>query len=144
MRHDASQPVLVGDLPSKPVAVVFDAPSQRSDGGLPLSAASDRKLGLTERRARVLVDLRRSKRSEHDLTGVVRQRVYGITHGYADCPDASRIGDDPIPELTCGRSPSAETGLAPQPTLSRFRRGQGGGTPRCASRMGWARREAES
>lgn len=126
MRHDTTQPVLFDDLTCKPVVVAFDAPSQSSDGGLPLLAALDRKLGLTASLAKQLVDARRSASVEHDLHELVRQRVFSIAHGYADCNDAARIGNDSVFKLACGRSPDASVGLASQPTLSRFERGQGG------------------
>jgi hypothetical protein len=128
MRHDTSQPVLFGDLSSKPVTVVFSAPSQSSDGGLPLLAALDRKLGLTALLSQQLVDDRRAKSVDHSFTEMVRQRVFSIAHGYADCNDAARIGEDPLFKLACGRAPNAATSLASQPTLSRFERGQGGRT----------------
>lgn len=126
MRHDTTQPVLFGELFSKPVTVAFDGPSQSSDGGLPLLAAIDRKLGLTARLSQELSDGRRSTSVEHGLTEMVRQRVFAIAHGYADCNDAARIGDDPLFKLACGRLPGSASGLASQPTLSRFERGQGG------------------
>ena len=134
MRHDTTQPVLFDDLFSKPVTITFDAPSQSSDGGLPLLAAVDRKLGLTSRLSQVLVDARRSTSVEHDLTEMVRQRVFSIAHGYADCNDAARIGNDPLFKLACGRAPDSATGLASQPTLSRFERDRAG---REIVAMGW-------
>jgi hypothetical protein len=126
MRNDTSQPVLFGDLSSKLVTVAFSAPSQSSDGGLPLLAALDRKLGLTASLSQQLVDVRRPKSVDHSITELVRQRVFSIAHGYADCNDAARIGEDPLFKLACGRSPGDSAGLASQPTLSRFERGQGG------------------
>ena len=126
MRHDTTEPVLFDDLSSKPVTIAFDAPSQSSDGGLPLLAALDRKLGLTALLSQQLVDERRSRSVEHSFAGMVRQRVFSIAHGYADCNDAARIGEDPLFKLACGRSPSSPSALASQPTLSRFERGHGG------------------
>ena len=126
MRHDTTQPVLFESLSFKPVMVAFDAPAQSSDGGLPLLAALDRKLGLTALLSHELVDMRRSKSVEHGFSELVRQRVFAIAHGYADCNDAALIGDDPLFKLACGRSPDASESLASQPTLSRFERGHGG------------------
>ena len=126
MRHDTTQPVLFGDLSSKPVTVAFNAPSQSSDGGLPLLAVLDRKLGLTALLSQQLVDARRSSSIEHSFTELVRQRVFSIAHGYADCNDAARIGEDPLFKLACGRSPDSAENLASQPTLSRFERAHGG------------------
>jgi hypothetical protein len=125
MRHDITHPVLFDDLLSKPVTVSFSAPLQSSDGGLPLLAALDRKLGLTARLSQELVDERRSKSVNHSFTEMVRQRVFSIAQGYADCNDAALIGNDTLFKMACGRSPGAN-GLASQPTLSRFERRHGG------------------
>ena len=126
MRHDTTESVLFDDLSSKPVMVAFDAPSQSSDGGLPLLAALDRKLGLTALLSQQLVDVRRTKSIEHSYAEMVKQRVFSIAHGYADCNDAARIGEDPLFKLACGRAPGSPAALASQPTLSRFERGHGG------------------
>lgn len=93
---------------------------------MPLLAALDRRLGLTALLSRQFVDVRRSKSVEHGFTELVRQRVFSIAHGYADCNDAARIGDDPLFKLACGRWPGSATALASQLTLSRFERGHGG------------------
>ena len=126
MRHDTAEPVLFTEISSKPVMVAFDAPAQSSDGGLPLLVAIDRKLGLTHALARELVDPRRTKSVAHDLTELVRQRVFAVAHGYADGNDASRIGADPLFKLACARAPGSQCPLASQPTLSRFERARAG------------------
>jgi hypothetical protein len=126
MREPTPQLVLFEDLSAKPVTVAFSTPSNSSDGGLPLLAALDRKLDLTALLSRQLVDGRRSTSVDHSLLEMVRQRVFSIAHGYADCNDAARIGDDPLFKLACGRAPSASSSLASQPTLSRFERAHGG------------------
>src|SRR5436190_1499893 len=51
---------------------------------------------------------------------LVRQRVFGLAAGYADCNDAARLADDVIHKLVVGRDPIAGPALASQPTLSRF------------------------
>jgi hypothetical protein len=51
---------------------------------------------------------------------VVRQRVFGLACGYADCNDAARLADDAIHKLLLDRDPIAGRALASQPTLSRF------------------------
>ena len=50
----------------------------------------------------------------------MRQRVYGIACGYADCNDAARLAQDPVHKLLLERDPLAGPPLASQPTLSRF------------------------
>ena len=126
MRQATTQSVLFDDLSSKPVTIAFAGPSQSSDGGLPLLAAIDRKLGLTAELARELWDGRRAKSVEHSSSEMVRQRVFSIAMGYADGNDAARIGDDPLFKLACGRSPNSTSGLASQPTISRFERAHDG------------------
>jgi hypothetical protein len=51
---------------------------------------------------------------------LVRQRVYGLACGYADCNDAARLAQDPVHKLLLGRDPLAGPALASQATLSRF------------------------
>jgi len=75
---------------------------------------------VTERLARSLRDPRQSGKIDHELIELVRQRVYGITCGYADCNDAARVAQDPVHKLLLGRDPLAGPDLASQPTLSRF------------------------
>jgi len=104
----------------QPVVARFDQPHASSDGGALLLKALDDRLGVTERLARSLRDPRQSVKIDHELIELVRQRVYGITCGYADCNDAARVAQDPVHKLLLGRDPLAGPDLASQPTLSRF------------------------
>jgi DDE family transposase len=56
----------------------------------------------------------------HTLHHLIRQRVFAIACGYADCNDAARLMDDPIQKLLAERDLVAGETLAPQPTLPRF------------------------
>jgi hypothetical protein len=82
--------------------------------------ACDARLGLTERLASCIVDARQPGKVEHSIRDLVRQRLYGIACGYADCNDAARLVEDPIQKLLIGRDPLSGAALASQPTLSRF------------------------
>jgi len=104
----------------QPVVARFDQPHASSDGGALLLKALDDRLGVTERLARSLRDPRQSGKIDHELIELVRQRVYGITCGYADCNDAARVAQDPVHKLLLGRDPLAGPDLASQATLSRF------------------------
>jgi hypothetical protein len=104
----------------QPVVTVFDQPHASSDGGAVLLKALDDRLGITERLARSLSDSRQPGKVQHELIELVRQRVYGIACGYADCNDAARLGEDPVHKLLLGRDPLAGPALASQATLSRF------------------------
>jgi Transposase DDE domain group 1 len=104
----------------QPVVARFDQAHASSDGGALLLKALDDRLGVTERLARSLPDPRQPGKVTHELIELVRQRVYGIACGYADCNDAARLADDPVHKLLLGRDPLAGPDLASQATLSRF------------------------
>lgn len=114
------QSVLFPDLLKKPVVVQFDQPHASSDGGAILLKACDERLGLTERLASCIVDTRQTGKVEHSIRDLVRQRLFGIACGYADCNDAERLAQDPIQKLLVGRDPLSGAALASQSTLSRF------------------------
>jgi hypothetical protein len=104
----------------------FDQAHASSDGGAVLLKALDDRLGLTARLAASLTDRRQPGKVEHELIELVRQRVYGIACGYADCNDAARLADDPVHKLLLERDPLTGPALASQPTLSRFENAVGG------------------
>jgi len=114
------QTVLFPDLFRRPVVVKFDQPHASCDGGAILLKACDEALGLTERLAGCIGDSRQAGKIEHSIVDLVRQRLYGIACGYADCNDAERLSEDPIQKLLLGRDPVQGAALASQPTLSRF------------------------
>ena len=89
--------------------------------------------GLTERIAACFRDERQPGKVKHTLHDLVRQRVFAIACGYADCNDAARIADDPIHKALVDRDPLVGAALASQPTLSRFENAPG---PKVLYRMG--------
>ncbi len=103
-----------------PVVARFDQAHASSDGGALLLKALDDRLGLTQRLTASLTDRRQAGKVQHELIELVRQRVYGIACGYADCNDAARLAQDPVHKLLLERDPLAGPPLASQPTLSRF------------------------
>lgn len=120
MHQSTRQSVLFEDVFSKDAQVLFDAEAASSDGGLVLLAAADRRAGVTEALASALADPRQPGKITHALRDLVRQRVYGIAAGLADCNDAERAATDPVMKAACGRAPLSGADLASQPTLSRF------------------------
>jgi hypothetical protein len=105
---------------SKPLVARFDQPQASSDGGAVLLKLIDDRLGLTWRLAATLRDRRQPGKVTHALRDLLRQRVFGLACGYADCNDAARLSDDPIQKLLLDRDPLDGAALASQPTLSRF------------------------
>jgi hypothetical protein len=104
----------------KPVTVAFDQEAASSDGGLLLLKALDGGLGLTTRLADCLREGRQPGKIQHSLVDLIRQRVFGLALGYADCNDAARVADDPLHKLALDRDPLTGAALGSQPTLSRF------------------------
>src|SRR5207247_1257004 len=76
---------------SKPIVVRFDQPQASSDGGAILLKVVDDRLGLTWRLASALRDRRQPGKVMHPLRDLLRQRVFGLACGYADCNDAARL-----------------------------------------------------
>jgi len=104
----------------KPIVAAFDQPHASSDGGAVLLKSLDTQWQLTKQLASCLVDARQAGKVQHQTRELVRQRVFGLACGYADCNDAARLADDAIHKLLLDRDPIAGRALASQPTLSRF------------------------
>ena len=115
-----TQVIFQGDGFVKSVVARFDLPDVSTDGGLVLFKALDTELGLTERLAACLDDARTPGKVQHQTLELLRQRLFGLACGYADCNDAARLADDAIHKLLLERDPLAGPALASQPTLSRF------------------------
>ena len=58
-----------------------------SNGGAPLLALADRRLGLLSGLARRLDDERQAGKVAHQLLALLRQRVYAVALGYEDVND---------------------------------------------------------
>jgi len=112
---------------SKPIIARFDQPQASSDGGALLLKVVDDRLGLTWRLASAIRDRRQAGKVAHPLRDLLRQRVFGLACGYADCNDAARLADDPIYKLLLERDPLEGAALSSQPTLSRFENAVGRG-----------------
>ena len=127
------QRVMFPELFDKPVVAQFDQPHGSCDGGAVLLKACDERLRLSERIAACFHDWRQSGKVVHTLHDLVRQRIFAIACGYADCNDAARLVDDPIHKVLVDRDPLEGAALASQPTLSRFENAAG---PKVLYRMG--------
>lgn len=103
-----------------PVQARFDATPISSDGGAPLLAALDRRLGLVDALAEAIEDPRDVRYTDHPLRDILRQRIYQIALGYEDANDADTLRRDPVLKVACGRDPVRDGDLASQPTLSRL------------------------
>lgn len=118
--NSTTQCVIFPELFSKPIVARFDQHHGSSDGGAVLLKSADQRLRLTERLAGCIEDRRDFAKIAHEVSELVRQRVFAMACGYADCNDAARLADDPIHKMLVGRNPIDGAPLASQPTLSRF------------------------
>lgn len=89
------------------------------NGGIPLLAQVDRRLGLTRAVARRLDDGRRRASVRHTLGELLRQRVYALALGYEDLNDHGELRHDPALQTAACR---VET-LASPSTLCRLEQG---------------------
>jgi Transposase DDE domain group 1 len=106
------QSVLFSGLLRRPVVVKFDQRHGSSDGGAILLKACDERLKLREKLAACIADRRQEGKIEHSIGDLVRQRMFAVACGYADCNDAARLSEDPMHKLLLGRDPVKGAGLA--------------------------------
>jgi hypothetical protein len=87
-----------------------------SDGGVMLLREADRRLGLLEALDAVLPDPRDPRYITHRQIDLLRQRVYGIAHGYEDLNDHETLRRDLVWQTALER----DTPLAGDSTLCRL------------------------
>ena len=94
----------------------FDGGDITSDGGVLLLRQADRLTGLSDSIARTLSDPRRQASCDHDVPGLVRQRLYAIALGYEDLNDHDGLRQDVALQTAVER----DQWLASASTLCRF------------------------
>jgi hypothetical protein len=112
-------PFVFDFLPKKPIEFEVSSAHLTSDAGLLPICQFDESIGLSERFAAALSDVRAAAVVSHSKLVMLRQRLYGILAGYEDQNDHDALRHDPGFKLVCKRSPTG-LDLASQPTLSRF------------------------
>jgi hypothetical protein len=105
--------------PTLPIPVAFEAPQISSEGGVVVLRQMEARLGLSERLAALLPAEREPSKVKQARREQVRQRLYQIALGYADCNDADRLRHDPLLKSVCDRTPQTG-GLSSHPTLWRL------------------------
>ena len=94
----------------------FDGGDITSDGGVLLLRQADRLTGLSDSIARALSDPRRQASCDHDVPGLVRQRLYAIALGDEDLNDHDGLRQDVALQTAVER----DQWLASASTLCRF------------------------
>ena len=102
-----------------------------SDGGIMLLRQIDRRLGLTQAISEAIPDPRAPERIEHSQLQQLRQRIYGIAHGYEDLNDHDTLRHDPAWQTAVDR----DAPLASSPTLCRLEARSDRDTARDISRI---------
>jgi len=97
--------------------VDFAGGTLTTDAGVVLVREFDEQLGLTSDVCSRVMDTRDRRYVTHEVTTLLRQRLYQIVAGYEDVNDATRLRHDPAFQVVAGdgRAP-----LGSQPTLSRL------------------------
>ena len=120
MTDDNLLPFSFPAVQRKKVTAGFDGGRISSDGGVMLLAQADRQLGVADRLARMIPDVRDQDRVTHLLPDILRSRIFAIACGYEDADDLDRLRFDPAFKLACGRLPDSGRDLCSQPTVSRW------------------------
>ncbi len=99
-----------------PVQIEFTGPGRRTvrgafdgghislDGGAVLLREVDARLGITQKLTACFTDHRGPGLIEHDVTALVRQRVYGLALGYEDLNDHNDLKRDPLSAVALDKS----------------------------------------
>ena len=114
-------PALPGLSPvgAKPIIARFDGGQLSSDGGVLALREIERRLGIADRLAACVVDLRAADRVLHSIADILRFRLLMIAAGYEDGNDAGCLRHDAAFKLALGRLPDGAA-LCSQPTISRL------------------------
>ena len=79
---------------SRRVEAEFSGERLTTEGGALLLRAVDRKIGLLRRVESCFTDARDAERIEHELSGMLAQRIYGLALGYEDLNDHEELRND--------------------------------------------------
>lgn len=103
-------------LGRKKITASFTGGSITSDGGLLLLREVDKKLQLTNKIAKLIIDKRDQSYITHPVIQILRQRIFGLAAGYEDLNDHDALRKD----IAFQTVVSKEQELAGSSTLSRF------------------------
>ena len=86
-----------------------------------LLAGADKRLGLVDTLAAIILDYRDPAKTTHTMSYILRACIFAIACGCPDADDLDDLRQDPAFKLACGRLPESGDDLASQPTMSRWK-----------------------
>jgi hypothetical protein len=104
-KHITQQGVVFRGLSKTAVVARFDQEHASSDGGALLLKACDERMGRSAVLTACLLDDRQQAKVGHSYQEIFRQRIFGISCGYADGKDVARR-----PSLRASAQPVARDG----------------------------------
>ena len=120
MSDDTILPFSFPAVGRKKVTAAFDGGRLTSDGGVMLLGVAERRLGIADRLAGLIIDRRNPLLITHSVADILRARMLAIACGYEDADDLDDLRTDPGFKLACGRLPDSGADLCSQPTMSRW------------------------
>ena len=112
-----------GTVEGRSVEAAFNAGLVTSDAGALLLRSTDRAIGMIDRFATCFHDERRPDLTEHTVSTLVGQRVFGIALGYEDLNDHDQLRHDPMMAVLAGKLEARREDCAPvagKSTLNRL------------------------
>jgi len=117
----------MGEAKNKPLRLKFNrrlklefhGAKVTSDAGLLAYRELDQMLRLTATATEKVIDLRKGKNTQHRMTALLRQAVFGRLAGYEDTNDAERLRVDPAMRHVVGGRAEEKT-AASTSEMSRF------------------------
>lgn len=106
----------LGKVGRRIIEASFEGGDLSSDAGVLLLRRADERIGLTRAVARVFGDSRRAASVMHDISALLRQRVYALCCGWEDVTDHNTLRHDLALQTAVGR----DGALASGPTLCRL------------------------
>jgi len=125
MPHDSLLPFDLPAVGGREVTAAFDGGRLTSNAGVLLLRDVERTLGIADRLAACLADVRDPSRIDHTFAEMLRFRMFAIAAGYEDADDCDALRDDPAFKMAVGRRPESGDPLCSQPTMSRLENAPG-------------------
>jgi hypothetical protein len=120
MKQYTQTELFFDNISGKKVCADFEGGATSSDGGVLLLRQIEREVGVISSLVDSMHDARHASYIEHQMSDLMRQRVFQIACGYPEAVASNALRDDPGMKCGCGRLPFSEAALASQSTMSRL------------------------